>query len=96
MNTKLASVIATASLAVSGLAVTVVTATPADAARIKYSNCDSLHRDFKHGVSKSRAAAMKQVRDGYGRPAYGPRAKRIYKANFRSLDRDRDGTACEA
>ena len=68
----------------------------ADAAGRYYSSCSALHHDFKHGVSKSYAAAMKQVRQGYGRPAYGTRAKAVYSTNHSRLDRDDDGTACEA
>ena len=78
----------TAALALAGVS-------PASA-QIHYANCTALHKDFKHGVSKSRKAAKKQVRQGYGMPAYGKHARRVYWANYKSLDRDRDGTACEA
>ncbi len=61
-----------------------------------YANCDALHRDFKHGVAKSPKAAAKQVRDGYGRPSTTKKAKAVYKRNNGPLDRDNDGTACEA
>jgi hypothetical protein len=61
-----------------------------------YASCRALHRDFPHGVAKGRRAAAKQVRDGFGRPAFGPHAREVYWANHRSLDPDRDGTACEA
>ncbi|GAA1919293.1 excalibur calcium-binding domain-containing protein [Nocardioides marmoribigeumensis] len=73
-----------------------VTAAPAHAAGRYYSSCSALHHDFKHGVARSYTAAMRQVRAGYGRPAYGDRAKAIYWRNYTRLDRDRDGTACEA
>lgn len=69
---------------------------PAQAGGLYYSSCDNLHRDYTHGVAKSRRAANKQVRLGYGRPAFGPRAKRVYWENHTRLDRDDDGTACEA
>ena len=69
---------------------------PADAAQTSYSSCAKLQKDFKHGVSKSKAAAQKQVRQGYGMPAYGTHAKKVYWANESRLDRDKDGTACEA
>jgi hypothetical protein len=65
-------------------------------AQTKYSNCTALHRDFKHGVARSKAAANRQVRDGYGRPAFGRHARDVYWANHANLDRDKDGTACEA
>ena len=86
---------ALAALAVSAAALT-VTVPAAHAEGRYYSSCSALHRDFKHGVAKSRTAAMKQVRAGYGRPAYGDRAKAVYWRNYTRLDRDRDGTACEA
>jgi len=41
------------------------------------------------------AAASRQIAQGYGRPSTTTRAKRVYWANHRSMDRDRDGTACE-
>jgi hypothetical protein len=63
----------------------------ADAAT-HFANCTAMHRVYKHGVSKSSAAAAKQVRAGYGRPAVKPA---VYAANSGS-DRDKDGTACEA
>lgn len=84
----LTALAATATLTLTGLG-------PANA-QINYRNCDALHRDFKHGVAKSHKAARKQVRDGYGMPAYGKHARRVYWANRASLDRDKDGTACEA
>jgi hypothetical protein len=73
----------------------VATTSTADAAGRYYANCTALAKDFRHGVAKSRTAALKQVRQGYGMPAYGDRAKRVYWRNYTRLDRDRDGTACE-
>jgi hypothetical protein len=63
---------------------------PADAVT-DFRNCDQMHRTFKNGVAKSRAAAHRQERTGHKRPAVRPA---IYRANNES-DRDRDGTACE-
>ena len=60
-----------------------------------YSSCTRLHVRFAHGVAKSRAAALYQVRQGYGLPAYGTYARQVYWRNYTRLDRDRDGTACE-
>jgi hypothetical protein len=60
-----------------------------------YSSCTKLTHRYSHGVAKSRKAALKQVRQGYGMPAYGTRAKNVYWKNYKRLDRDRDGTACE-
>ncbi|HEY6932821.1 MAG TPA: excalibur calcium-binding domain-containing protein [Marmoricola sp.] len=67
----------------------------ADAASLHYRNCTALSHRYHHGVAKSRKAALKQVRAGYHIPAYGSRARKVYWANYKSLDRDRDGTACE-
>ncbi len=61
----------------------------------KYASCDALHKQFKHGVARSSAAANKQVRNGYTRPSTTARAKAVYRANSANLDRDKDGTACE-
>ena len=73
-----------------------VVAAPADAGgKYYYSSCAKLTKTFKHGVAKSAAAAQKQVNQGYGRPAYGPKAKKVYDKNKGRLDRDKDGTACE-
>lgn len=94
MSVRFKAAAVAATLLVSPLAVVAV-AGPADAAGRSYRNCDALARDFRHGVAKSAAAAQKQVRDGYGRPATTKRAKAVYRTNYRSLDRDRDGTACE-
>ena len=90
------SIRAAAGAAAAAIALTVAGVTPAHAAQLKYANCTALHKDFKHGVAKSYTAAKKQVRQGYGMPAYGKHARNVYWANYKSLDRDRDGTACEA
>lgn len=88
------AVAAAALLSLAAPAAVVATAGSAEAAR-SYSSCSALAKDFKHGVAKSRKAANYQVRQGYGRPAYGERARAIYWENYKRLDRDRDGTACE-
>ena len=77
-------------IAVTMAASTVAISTPAEA--VDYANCDAMHRTFEHGVAKSKRAADKQVRDGYGRPAVKPK---VYRQNSES-DADNDGTACEA
>ncbi len=61
-----------------------------------FASCRALHQKFKHGVARGRKAALKQVRDGYGRPTYGRYGRPVYWANYKRLDPDRDGTACEA
>jgi hypothetical protein len=88
LRSGLLAAAATGALVLSGVA-------PATA-QTNYANCTALHRDFKHGVAKSYKAAKKQVRQGYGMPAHGKHARKVYWANYKSLDRDRDGTACEA
>jgi len=82
--------------AAAALTTSIVALSPATAAQSYYSSCDALHRDFTHGVAKSFKAAKKQVRAGYGMPAYGRHARNVYWTNHSRLDRDDDGTACEA
>ena len=76
-------------VALSASAVTLAAA-PANAVK-DYANCTALHKDFKYGVAKSKAAATKQVNTGHYRPAVAPL---VYSANDES-DADKDGTACE-
>ena len=71
-------------------AVSMLGASPAGAA-VKYANCTALHRAHKYGVAKSAKAANKQVNSGHYRPFV---SLALYNAN-KSLDRDKDGTACE-
>lgn len=92
ISRRLASVVAATALA---LPVVALSAPQADAAGITYSSCAKLTRVYPHGVAKSATAAAKQVRLGYGRPSTTARAKKVYWANYKRLDRDRDGTACE-
>jgi hypothetical protein len=63
---------------------------PADAVT-DYASCTAMHRDFKYGVAKSKAAANKQYNTGHYRPRVAPA---VYSANDES-DADKDGTACE-
>jgi hypothetical protein len=86
------SLVAVVLAAPTGVALTV---TSADAATLYYSSCAKLTVKFHHGVAKSYKAAKKQVNQGYGMPAYGPLAKKVYWKNHSRLDRDNDGTACE-
>ena len=73
----------------------VAAAGSADAGTLYYSSCSKLTVKFHHGVSKSRKAALQQVNQGYGMPAYGTLAQKVYWKNHSRLDRDNDGTACE-
>jgi hypothetical protein len=68
---------------------------PTDAAAPSFSSCDKLTRAWPSGVAKGPVAANKAVRDGYSRPATGPRAVAVYWENHCRLDRDHDGTACD-
>ncbi len=93
MLTKPKAVLVAATMTASALTL----ATPqADAAGRYFSSCSNLHKVYRYGVAKSYRAAMYQVRHGNHRPAYGTRAKAAYWTNYKRLDRDRDGTACEA
>jgi hypothetical protein len=86
-----------AALALLPLGAVAGTAGPADAATGRhFANCTALHKVWHYGVAKGPKAARKQVRDGYHKPAAGPKARKVYWANYKSLDRDKDGTACEA
>ena len=86
-NRIVGSLVALALTAPAGLA---LTATSADAATLTYSSCSKLASKFHHGVAKSHTAAVRQVRSGYGMPAYGSLARKVYSANYKRLDRDRD------
>ncbi|MFT3871047.1 MAG: excalibur calcium-binding domain-containing protein [Nocardioides sp.] len=89
--------LAAASLTALALTLPLGLASPAEAAPGKYySSCDKLHKDYRHGVARSKAAANRAVRDGYGRPSTSRAAKKVYARNHSRLDRDNDGTACEA
>ena len=93
ISRRIASAVAATALA---LPVVALSAPQADAAAgTYYSSCAKLTRVYPHGVAKSATAAAKQVRQGYGRPSTTARAKKVYWANYKRLDRDRDGTACE-
>ena len=96
MFSRVGAVFCAIAITAAPVAIVAMTTTGAVAGGTYYANCDALHRDYRHGVAKSAAAATKQVRDGYGRPAYGRVARAVYATNHSRLDRDDDGTACEA
>jgi hypothetical protein len=77
--------------AIAGLGVQTAGAQQAIGAQ-QYRNCRAMHRDWEHGVARSRATARAEVRDGYGRPHV---SRALYRAN-RELDANDDGVACEA
>ena len=66
------------------------TSAPAQAVT-DFANCDAMHKVFKYGVARSKAAANKQWNPGHYRPAVKPA---VYSVNDES-DADKDGTACE-
>lgn len=61
-----------------------------------YRSCDDLQQRYPYGVAKNAKAANRAVREGYSRPSTSRAAKKTYWQNYTSLDRDRDGTACES
>ncbi len=83
-----------AGLAAAALAASLVpaTAAPAAAAVRHFKNCTALNKVYKHGVGK------KGARDhvsGSSRPVTTfTRSTAVYLAN-KSMDRDKDGIACE-
>jgi hypothetical protein len=62
----------------------------------KYKNCTALNKVYKHGVKKS--AGTKDVVHSHGKTvkkaSKAKTSQALYKAN-KSLDRDKDGIACE-
>jgi hypothetical protein len=50
----------------------------AHATTLYYSSCAERTTKFHHGVAKGHRAALYQVRQGYGMPAYGPLAQKVY------------------
>ncbi len=82
--------------AVTGL-VLLGTAAPASAQPMllakQYANCTALAKVYPHGVSKvSLTTKQWKARGATGKPAVRPG---VYKANKASMDRDKDGIACE-
>lgn len=89
-----AVVTALAAAAVTGLS---LVSPVAANAQTYYANCTALHRDYAHGVAKSRKAARREHRrTGYPIAAYGRHARKVYWANHSRLDADHDGVDCEA
>jgi hypothetical protein len=76
-------------IAVSGY--TLTSAMPANAAVKKFSSCAKLHLVYPNGIARDQAAIDAAV----GLTRIPVIKKKVYKANFSRLDRDRDGIACE-
>ncbi|NHC46747.1 excalibur calcium-binding domain-containing protein [Motilibacter aurantiacus] len=67
-------------------------ALPAEAAARAFDNCSHMHTVYKGGVAKKGA---KDKRRGGGRARYAPKVSDALYAANRSMDRDKDGIACE-
>ncbi len=83
-----------AAAAISGISLFGIAA-PAGAVQT-FRSCDALHKKFPYGVAKNAKAANRAVREGYSRPSTTKAAKKVYRLHHSNLDRDQDGTACEA
>jgi hypothetical protein len=67
---------------------------PAGAALPRYSNCDSLHATYPHGVGMP--GAVDSVRDASDPPVTTfTKDAALYAAQPKTLDRDHDNIACE-
>jgi hypothetical protein len=91
-TSRTASAIAVAALTLTSLVGTAVSADAAVPAR--YKNCTNLQKTFKHGVGRSTA---RDHTSGKPVTTFTHNTKeytKAVKAN-RSLDRDKDGIACE-
>ena len=56
-----------------------------------YKNCTELNKVYKGGVAKN-----SKVRNKGGKTKYKPTvSKKVYDLNYKRLDRDKDGIACE-
>ena len=85
-----------AGLAIAGLLV-LGAAAPASAnaqtIATKYKNCTALAKVYPHGVSKvSLTTAQWKAKGATAKPAVRPG---VYDTNKASMDRDKDGIACE-
>jgi Excalibur calcium-binding domain len=86
-----------ATIALLRIGAVIGTTASADAITRRYlANRDALHKMWHSGVARGPKAAAKQVREGNHKPAYGPKARKVYWRTYTRLDRDRDGSPCEA
>ncbi len=90
MNKRISAAVATFGLTTAMTAGMFAFTAPAEAVT-DFANCDQMHKTFKNGVARSKAAANRQWRTGHFRPAVRPA---VYRVNNES-DADNDGTACE-
>ena len=73
------------------LATVFISTSPVNAAAKKYPNCAALHVKYPNGVAQNQAAIDMAVGLN-GTPTIN---KKLYLKNYKNLDRDRDGIACE-
>ena len=57
-----------------------------------FGTCKQLRADYPAGIAKNKKAARKIAKKGYRKPIV---CLRVYKQVKRSLDRNRNGVACE-
>lgn len=78
------------SATVLALGVAAIPAQPADAAPAQFKNCKMLNQTYKGGV-----AMNSKVRNKGGKTNYAPTVNAVVYKTHKSLDRDKDGIACE-
>jgi hypothetical protein len=75
------------------IALIAATATPsqsAEATKMKYRNCKAVNKVYPGGVAKSASSRNKG-----GDTQNAPKVNKSLYTNLKSLDRDKDGIACE-
>lgn len=84
---RMSAIVLSATLA---LGVSAVAPSSADAATKSFKNCTELNKSYKGGVAKDA-----KVKNKGGKTSYKPYVSaNLYNAN-KSMDRDKDGIACE-
>lgn len=78
-----------ASIAIVGLSIAL--ATPSNASEI-FADCKAVNKVYKYGVGLEGAQNMVK---GKPKPSKHDVNKEVYEAHKKSLDRDKDGIACE-
>ena len=58
----------------------------------KYASCKALWKQYPWGVAEDRLAVRIAMEDGLARPDVN---KKVYVANWRKMDKDRNGVICE-
>ncbi len=65
---------------------------PSASSSQRFTSCAQMHKVFKYGVAKDKAAQSRAVNDGMYRPSLKPS---VHAASYKTLDRDKDGVMCE-